>query len=351
MRADRSGGSGRGRGRGARRGALLAAGLAALLAGVTLVLAGPRDGAAAAGRGKPNLGVAGILAVPHEVESGATFAVKVMVDNLGKARARSSRVSLHLSRDTTKGGGDLPVGGAPVPGMDPWQVRTVTGRITVPGSARGSYFVIACADAGRKVAESRERDNCSASQEKVRIIHPVHGLLVGTLDLYDSGQEDGPVWHHLWERYAQAQITMSVTGLPDDLRVVDDGSGYSWLGESTTTIDDPDCPTTTKEDEQMVGLFQYGSQAVSDLRGTSRDPDLSRLRLSAQMEYDVTGSVTSCDGTRPYTDTTEYLTLLDLAEVSRSEEKITYSVTGSWVGPDQPAQWDSVEGTLELRLD
>jgi hypothetical protein len=334
---------------------VLAAGLAALMAGVTLVLAGPGNGATAAPpvavRGKPNLGVAEILAVPSQARAGGTFAVKVLVDNLGKARAPSSLVSLHLSRDATKSGGDLPVGRAPVSGMDPWQVRTASGRIAVPDWAQGKYFVIACADAARKVAESRERDNCGTSREKVRIVRPVNGLLVGTLDLYDSGDLDGGTWTKSWERYAQANITMTVRGPSEDVAVRDDGGGYSWMGQETTVVPDPDCPTTKTEDEEMVGLFQYDGQPVSALTGRYLDEVLQHLQVEFTMEYAVKGSITGpCIETQHFDVTVEQTTLVDLRQVSRDDDTIHYVVESS-SSQGEASPWDTIDGTLELRLD
>lgn len=327
-----------------------AAVLAVLLGTVAAGAGTAPAAAAAAARGRPNLGVAEVLAVPVEVQSGGRFAVKVLVDNLGTAPARASRVSLHLSRDERRSAGDLAVGGGAVKGIEPLRVRTATGRIEVPASARGSYYVIACADSTRTVAESRERDNCGASRTTVRVVHPVDGLLVGTLDLYDSGSIDTEGWDVVWERYAQAEITMTVRGRGDDIRVVDDGSGYSWVGESTTTVANEECPSTKQEDETMVGLFQYAGQSISDLTGTARDPDVRRLRLSAAMEYDLAGTVTSCGEVVPYAGTTEYVTDLDLEQVSRTDTTITYRVAAAWAGEGEPAQWDTIDGTLELRL-
>jgi hypothetical protein len=308
--------------------------------------------AAAAPKPRPDLGIAGILSVPAQVRAGGHFGVKVMVVNEGTAAAPGSRVTVHLSRDRKKSAGDTTVGRTAAGRLDPWGIDTVAAKLAVPGSARGEYYLIACADAARKVRESKEKNNCNASEATVEVVAPIQGVLTGTLDFYDSGTSASGTSTEKWDRFAQAQITMRISGRGDDIRVVDDGSSYSWLGEYTETIPLPDCTTTRREDEEKVSDFLQPGQTVSDLQGRAVDPALEVIDLSVDMAYDITGSITSCgQGPVPYTDASIYGTGIGLQQVTATEDAITYEVGSSWTDGGLADQWDDIQGTLTLELD
>lgn len=329
----------------ARRTALL--GLAAAVAAGMLVANGPAH--TAPKRPKPNLAVTAIIGFPEEVLAAQSFGVKVLTGNFAAAPAGGSRLSLHLSRDGKISRGDLSVGSASVPRLGPWKTRMVLTDVKVPAKARGKYRVLACADARRAVREHDEGDNCHASRGTVTIVRGLTGTLTGTLDLYDSGSAD----NQTWDRSAQARLKMLVSGRGTDIRIVDDESRYIWLGSSTTTTPWPDCPATVKEDEGKDDDFGGLSPALPHLFGSARDAELSRLRLNVTMDYDVTGTATTCTGSVPISEARQNLTYLDLAQTSETDTKITYQVSGDWADEEgsQPSQWDTVSGTLTLQLD
>jgi hypothetical protein len=301
---------------------------------------------------KPNLGVAGILKVPVQVRAGGHFGVKVMVVNEGTAPAPASQVSVHLSRDAKKSSGDLNVGRTTAGKIEPWGVHTVPATIDLPESARGVYYVIACADAARKVRELRENDNCNASSTTVEVVAPVEGVLTGTLDFYDSGTSTTGPGTETWDRFAQAEITMMISGRGDDIRVVDDGSAYSWVGEYVETIPLPGCTASRREDEEGVADFLTPGESVSALEGRATDPELEVLQLSASMEYDITGLIRACgQDPLPYTDRIEYSTGLGLQRVASTDDTVTYEVVNSWTDGGLPDQWDDIQGTLILQLE
>lgn len=301
---------------------------------------------------RPNLGVAGILKVPAQVRAGGHFGVKVMVVNEGTAPAPASQVSVHLSRDAKKSSGDLNVGRTAAGKLEPWGVDTVPATIDLPESVIGAYYVIACADAARKVRELREKDNCNASGTTVDVVAPIDGVLTGTVEFYSTETLEDATTLETWDRYAEAQISMEVTGRGSDIRIVDDGSTYSWAGDYSLTVRYPGCVTTDQVVEERVDDFLKPGQTTSDLGGQTEDPSLRTMDLSVQMEYDFTGTVTSCgQDPVPYNGDTEYETGLGLQEVSRTDNAIIYRVASDWTGVGGPSQWHTVEGTLTLDLD
>ncbi|WP_243059312.1 CARDB domain-containing protein [Nocardioides sp. SR21] len=302
---------------------------------------------------RPNLGINDILRVPAQVRAGGHFGVKVMVINQGgAARAKASQVSLHLSRDARKSAGDLNVGRTSVGEIDDWGVQTVPATIDLPESAIGSYYVIACADAARKIRETRENDNCNAGSSTVEVVAPIEGVLTGTLDFWSSEELESGNTLETWSRHAQAEITMEISGRGTDIRVVDDGSSYTWGGDYAFTVRYPECVTTNSEVEERADAFQKPGEQISDLEGRADDPTLQIVDLSVAMEYDITGSITSCGQPPvPYTDRSEYTTGLGLQQVSATDDAIVYEVSSDWTGAGEPSQWDTVEGTLTLTLD
>lgn len=324
--------------------------IVAMLVGGSLVAGTSAD---AKPKPRPNLGINDILRVPAQVRAGGQFAVKVMVVNQGgNARAKASQVSLHLSRDAKKSSGDLNVGRTSVGEIDDWGVQTVPASIDLPESAIGTYYVIACADAARKIRETRENDNCNAGSSTVEVVAPIEGVLTGMLDFWSSDEVESGSTHETWSRHAQAEIRIEVGGRGSDIRVVDGGSSYTWGGDYLHTIQYPDCVYTRSEQEERVDDFLKPGERISDLQGTADDPTLQMIDLEVKMEYDVTGSLRTCGQPPvPYTDHIEYTTGVGLQQVSSTDDSITYRVASDWTGAGEPSQWDSVEGTLTLDLE
>lgn len=288
-------------------------------------------------KAQPNLGIAAVLGAPSEVLAGGRFAVKALLANDGNARTKPARLTLHLSRDHRKSSGDRVIGRTTAPALGPWKSRSQPVKAKIPGSTkRGIYYVIACVDAGRKV-------HCEAAQGGVEVLSPVDGTLTGTLDLFDSGAE-GP---KTWKRSAHLTISGTATGLGKNTRVADNGSAYTWSGESTTTVPLPDCTTTQAEDETEAG----DNGASWKLTATAQAADLSQMRLSITMGYDVVGQVTSCGPPQlPYIEFRENSISLDLEKASESATSITYRVAATWESDGVPSPWEDAQGTLTLKL-
>jgi len=123
---------------------------------------------------KPDLLVRGVVASQSAVEVGAGFQASVTVANVGGGKASSSATAFFLSVDARKSVTDIRVAGvAGIGGLGARRAApgstTVTVKRTIP---LGSYFVLACADAGSRVGELSEKNNCRASEKRVRVVAP-----------------------------------------------------------------------------------------------------------------------------------------------------------------------------------
>ena len=127
--------------------------------------------AAAALAGPPDLVVTSVEAALTPVAPGGKLSVPAVVRNAGERRARSSSTRFMLSEDGERSAGDIPLD-APV------QIRALrAGRravflasVRIPSfTPVGTYRVIGCADAGRRVRERSERNNCRASAGRVTV--------------------------------------------------------------------------------------------------------------------------------------------------------------------------------------
>jgi len=287
---------------------------------------------------KPNLKVASVQGVPGEVLAGGRFAANVLIRNDGDGRAKGATVTLYLGRLPRKDAGDPVIGRTVVPVVGAKLTRGEPVEASIPGSTkRGVYYVIACAKAAKK-------EHCESGRGGLEVVSPVNGPLTGTLDFFDSGSEGQKTWN----RSARATISANVSGRGKDIRITDQRSTYTWLGEATTTIALPDCTTTISEDEVETSDPSGGWA----LYGSARTVDLSELRLEVEMDYDVTGQITSCGTPQlPYFEFRDTATTLDLEKVSETADTITYRVAAAWEAEGVPSPWDEVQGRLKLTLD
>ena len=117
----------------------------------------------AGGRGK------GTLAEHPDVRG--VNVVTDAVENRGFAPAGGSTNRYYLSADTSRSAGDkLLTGSRDVPGLGPGAVSAGSAIVSVPNSTQAdTYFLLVCADAGSKVTESDEGNNCAASSTTIQI--------------------------------------------------------------------------------------------------------------------------------------------------------------------------------------
>ncbi len=120
--------------------------------------------------GKSDLQVVGLSAADRTVQRGATFVAADTTKNVSGRRSVRSVTRYYLSRDRLRQKADRVLGQRGVPGLAAGQnsVRRPTLRVSATTPV-GSWYVLACADATRKVAESREGNNCRATTRSIRV--------------------------------------------------------------------------------------------------------------------------------------------------------------------------------------
>lgn len=146
--------------------------LAAAASVSVVALAGAGPAAAA----RADLRVTRVSIGAGSVDPGRTIKLGDITRNFGRAKAGRSRTSYLLSPDATASKSDVRLGSR--------AVKAIRGRRSSKGSATGrvpsstkagSWFVIACADSGRRVRESKERNNCRPSASRLLVNGPSTG--------------------------------------------------------------------------------------------------------------------------------------------------------------------------------
>ena len=100
--------------------------------------------------------------------AGDSLRTTVRVRNRGGARAGRSRVAFYLSANRRRDAADARLGTRGTPALDSGEVARRSQRIRIADTtAPGKYRLLACADAGRAVGESRERNNCRSAPLRV----------------------------------------------------------------------------------------------------------------------------------------------------------------------------------------
>jgi subtilase family serine protease len=105
---------------------------------------------------------------------GTSFAVTDTAQNQGVVTAGSSKTRYYLSTDAQRGTGDrLLTGSRSIASLAPGATSTRTATVTIPAATPpGTYFLLACADDTKLVAEGEEGNNCRASATAVTVALP-----------------------------------------------------------------------------------------------------------------------------------------------------------------------------------
>jgi hypothetical protein len=114
----------------------------------------------------PDLVVQSVASSGGPFRPGATFMVSDTVMNDSRVGTpASSSTRYYLSADTVRNTGDILLTGArAVPILGPSAVSSGALSVTIPSTTlTGTYFLLACADDTKLVAESSETNNCRAS--------------------------------------------------------------------------------------------------------------------------------------------------------------------------------------------
>ena len=192
---------------------LTGVGVLALLV-LTTVLPAAGSGAAhtaAGGRAKADLQVTSLV-VPSAVVRGEEATVRTTVKNAGRRAAARTTTRFYLSTDQQPDGRDRLLGATNLGRLLPGKSKTVSTQFAIPvGTAVRSYYVVACADATRKVRETREGNNCRPGRLSVTEPQPPTTTFPQTpdpLSVESSLQEERAVTQ---TAYAHEDSTITAT--------------------------------------------------------------------------------------------------------------------------------------------
>jgi len=147
-------------------------------------------------KGRADLVVTSVSKPPASIERTGGFDVTVKVKNSGRGSARVSATGIYLS--TIKRKDRRAIALRPSVGIPRLRGRRAyQGVVTVrvPASAaKASYYLIACADDGRKVRERRETNNCRTATARIRVtaaVQPPAGKT--SSELIDAAVKSGRI--------------------------------------------------------------------------------------------------------------------------------------------------------------
>ena len=119
---------------------------------------------------RPDLVVASLSNPPSVVFQGHTFQVHDVTRNRGVAAGVRTVTQYYLSGNGVR----EPAGRRSVPRLGPGRSSSGLGTVLASNSLEvGTYSLVACADGGRAVRESNERNNCRTAATKVVVKKPL----------------------------------------------------------------------------------------------------------------------------------------------------------------------------------
>ncbi len=108
------------------------------------------------------------LTMPATAAPGATISVLETTTNVGGDRAGGSTTRFFFSTNAALDAADVLLASRSVQALDAGAASSATTSVTIPaGAATGTYYVIAEADGGKSVAESRENNNATARTVRI----------------------------------------------------------------------------------------------------------------------------------------------------------------------------------------
>jgi hypothetical protein len=328
-----------------------------------LALHGP---AAEAAPKRADLAVTKLGTAPATASLGGIFGVTATVANRGRAAASPTKLTVYLSKDKRQGAGDLASGTVAVKKAPAGKKVTVKARVKVPAKASGAYWVIACADAAKKVRETSEKNNCRTSSSRMSVggTSPTSGrsggTLTGALTFVDTGQStDGPR-ARTWQRSATATVNIAVTGdWAGRPTFASTGSTYTQTGEDKTSTASTGCVDEEKRTQSGNATFGYTGNAFTDaISGNFTKIDGSGVSLGLHMTYQQQkivskipqGAAPTCDLSSTTTNLSDALeiSVITMEKISQTATSITYRPV-SWVADmNTTSAWDKIEGQLTL---
>ncbi|MBI5098732.1 MAG: hypothetical protein HZB30_05785 [Nitrospirae bacterium] len=122
-------------------------------------------------KARPDLLIQSISGLPESIARSGSFSVTDTVANNGNKKAGAFIIRYYLSLDTIKSKSDiLLVGKRRVTILNYQDTSSDTVNLTVPKKTPlNQYYLIACADDKKKIRESNETNNCTASQTMTNV--------------------------------------------------------------------------------------------------------------------------------------------------------------------------------------
>lgn len=199
---------------------LLAVG-AGLGAVTALVGAVPADAAA---KKRADLIVRSVSVSPTHVGPGGLLKVKDTTRNRGRKAAPGSVTRYVLSKDRRLDRRDVRLHDRIVKRLKPRRAHASKVRqVRIPSTIEpGTYWVLACADARRKVRESNERNNCRAARSRLRVAATATRPKDGVLKVDVSARIDVAWRYHSGSAGFDTRET-------EDVRLEGKGSGLLYV--------------------------------------------------------------------------------------------------------------------------
>jgi CARDB/Bacterial Ig domain len=247
---------------------------------------------------KPDLVVTAVTVSTASVSQGTTFTAGDTTKNIGAARAGASTTSYYLSTDKLRTAGDTKMSPArAVARLAPSKSSKGTKLLTIsPTMALGQYYVLACADSAKKVAESKEGNNCRSSLAKLTVTPPP-----------DVTAPDAPVIN----RFSPASGSYSTA--PFLLGVAEPGSTVKIYPSADCTGADPYITTAAASDGEFMVQVEVEPTTTTPFTATARDAAGNTSACSAPKSYenDINGpempTLTGFTPTSPGKDLTPML--------------------------------------------
>ena len=165
------------------------------------------------------------------VDAGDTFLAADTTKNKGKKKSKAAATRFTLSLDSEPDPGDIELDSRGMKGLQPGKSSTGVTTLDVPADAApGSYHLLACADGGGVVRESKEENNCRSPEEgTIQVQAPgCFAAALPTEGFEDADLTDGclpspadatpacsaPTGKHEWWRYGippVSEVTFSAT--------------------------------------------------------------------------------------------------------------------------------------------
>jgi subtilase family serine protease len=148
--------------------------------------------------GPPDLTVSS-LTVPATAGAGTTITITDTTQNSGSGDAPSSTTSFYLSGNSWLDASDLLLGSRTVPALGAGTGSTGSTSVTIPsGTAAGTFYIIAKADAPGAISEASESNNVISKTIKIgpdlivsSLSVPATAIMGTTVTITDTTQNSG----------------------------------------------------------------------------------------------------------------------------------------------------------------